>query len=422
MPTKFTDRYMAALKLEQGKDRLVFDAACPGLGVRVTAKGTKIFVAQWTDPATRRKVREPLGVWGSITVDQAREAARARLGAVAKGIDPRAERRRQRAEADRERAEAALTLNALLEEWQALHLAHRRERYRAEALRAMRRIFPDLLKQPAARLTRGEIVNRLDRLVRAGKPAMAACTLRYGRAAFGWAERRGKVPSNPFQGLPIPAGSAVRNRVLDDAEIREVWTSAGALPSPWREFFRISLLTLQRRREVAGMRWSEVTDDLSRWTIPGSRMKNGQPHIVHLSEAAWDILRSIPRVRGSDHLFTTNHRAPISGISKPKLELDTAIARARDTAAEEAGLRPEPLLPWRLHDLRRSGVSWLAGAGYDAIVADKILGHAPQKLSAVARIYQQHDFLRERAAALDAWARFVTEQPEHPNILRLIRA
>jgi hypothetical protein len=117
MPTKFTDRFMAALKLERGKDRLVFDAACPGLGVRVTAKGTKVFVAQWTDPATRRKVREPLGVWGSLTVDQAREAARARLGAVAKGIDPRAERLRQRAEADRQRAEEALTLGALLEEW-----------------------------------------------------------------------------------------------------------------------------------------------------------------------------------------------------------------------------------------------------------------------------------------------------------------
>ncbi len=76
-------------KLEPGqKDRLLFDTACPGLGVRLTSRGTRTFIVQWTDPATRRKVREPLGVWGSLTVDQAREAARARLGAVAKGIDP----------------------------------------------------------------------------------------------------------------------------------------------------------------------------------------------------------------------------------------------------------------------------------------------------------------------------------------------
>src|SRR5437867_10387067 len=115
---KLTDRFLAALKVEPGrKDRMVFDSLSPGLGVRVTAKGTRTFIAQWTDPATRRKVREPIGVWGNITIDQAREAARVRLGAVAKGINPKAERIRQRAEAERERAEAALTFDALIEEW-----------------------------------------------------------------------------------------------------------------------------------------------------------------------------------------------------------------------------------------------------------------------------------------------------------------
>src|SRR5882672_7277677 len=100
---KLTDRFLAALQVEPGrKDRLVFDTVCPGLGVRVTAKGTRAFLAQWTDPATRRKVREPLGVWGNITIEQAREAARARLGSVAKGTDPKAERSKRRAEAERE--------------------------------------------------------------------------------------------------------------------------------------------------------------------------------------------------------------------------------------------------------------------------------------------------------------------------------
>src|SRR6266566_5079051 len=100
---KLTDRFLAALKIEgRGKDRLVFDTACPGLGVRLTAKGTRTFLVQWTDPATRRKVREPLGVWGSLTIDQAREAARARLGAVAKGVDVKAERALRSEKAERE--------------------------------------------------------------------------------------------------------------------------------------------------------------------------------------------------------------------------------------------------------------------------------------------------------------------------------
>jgi hypothetical protein len=69
---KFTDRVLAGLKLEAGrKDRLVFDSECRGLGVRVTPKA-RTFIVQWTDRATRRKVREPIGVWGNITLDQAR--------------------------------------------------------------------------------------------------------------------------------------------------------------------------------------------------------------------------------------------------------------------------------------------------------------------------------------------------------------
>ena len=64
---KLTDKLLTSLKLEPGqKDRLLFDAACPGLGVRLTAKGTRAFIIQWTDPATRQKVREPLGAWGSF--------------------------------------------------------------------------------------------------------------------------------------------------------------------------------------------------------------------------------------------------------------------------------------------------------------------------------------------------------------------
>lgn len=143
---KLTDRFLATLKVQVGrKDRLIFDTACPGLGVRVTAKGTRSFIAQWTDPATKRKIREPLGVWGNLTIDQAREAAGARLGAVAKGINPKAEREHQkteaevkRIEAERAKKEAEFTFAKLVEEWAALHLAHRRECYRTEAVRALR--------------------------------------------------------------------------------------------------------------------------------------------------------------------------------------------------------------------------------------------------------------------------------------------
>jgi integrase len=406
---KLTDRFLAALRVEDGrKDRLVFDTACPGLGVRLTAKGTRTLIAQWTDPATRRKVREPIGVWGAITIDQARDAVRARLGAVAKGIDLKAERERRRAEAERERAEAALTFDALIEEWDALHLAQRRERYRAEALRAIRHAFPELLKHPAARITKADAVNALDKLVKADKAAMAGRTLAYARAAFRWAEKRGKVPGNPFQGLPISAGANARERMLNDVELAEVWEASATLGYPWGPFFRLAMLTLQRREEVAGMRWSEINLDKQLWTLPGSRMKNGKPHDVHLTDATRAVLRDIPRVEGCDFVLSTTGKTPVSGFSKAKAALDAAIIKARAEAAARVNRTPQPLPEWRTHDLRRSGVSILARLGFDSIVADKILAHQPAKLLGVSGVYQRHDFARERAAALDAWAAHVT--------------
>jgi integrase len=405
---KLTNRLLAALAVEEGrKDRLVFDTTSPGLGVRVTAKGTRTFIAQWTDPATKRKVREPLGVWGNLTIDQAREAVKVRLGQVAKGFSPQAERLRLKVEAERERAEAALTFQALVEEWATLHLVHRRKRYRDEAQRAIKHVFSDLLKRPAVRVTRADVIGVLDKLVNAGKTVMAARSLAYARAAFRWAVKREKVPVNPFLGLPIATATMERERELTDVELAEVWSAAKKMAYPWGAFFQIAILTLQRREEVAAMRWSEIAPGLPTWNIPGARMKNSKPHDVHLPEAARAVLREVPKTDDCDFVFSTTGKTPISGFSKAKASLDAVVIKARGEAAAAAGIKPTPLVPWRLHDLRRTGASKLARLGFDSIVVDKLLAHQPAKLKGVAAIYQRYDFAHERARVLDAWAGYV---------------
>jgi integrase len=340
---KLTDRFLAALSVNKDrKDRLVFDTVSPGLGVRVTAKGTRTFIVQWTDPVTKRKVREPLGIWGSLSIDQAREAAKVRLGQVAKGINPRAERLRLKAEDDRERAEAALSFEALVDEWGQLHLAHRRKRYREEAQRAIKHTFADLLKRPAARIARADIINVLDKLVRSAKAVTAARSLAYARAAFNWAAKREKVPHNPFVGLPVATVTAERERVLTDAEVADLWAAIETMGYPWGPFFCLAILTLQRREEVAAMRWSEIAPDLSVWTMSGARMKNGKPHDVHLSGPARAVLRTLSEARGKDNgggkgeicdfVFSTTGKTSISGFSRAKARLDAAIAEARAAA------------------------------------------------------------------------------------------
>src|SRR5580704_7824836 len=111
---KLTEDLIGDFSVDDGRrDRMVFDTACPGLGLRVTAKGTKTFLVQWTDPATKRKQRDRLGVWPALNLKKAREAAQVKLGEVAKGINPRTERIKHHAEAERSRAEERLTFDRL---------------------------------------------------------------------------------------------------------------------------------------------------------------------------------------------------------------------------------------------------------------------------------------------------------------------
>jgi integrase len=419
---RLTESLIESLAVKPGKrDRMVFDTVCPGLGVRVTTKGSKIFVAQWTDPATKRKQREPLGVWGGITLTQARTAARARLGSVAAGVNPRSERLKAKVADERARAEAALTFDALISDWAALHLASRRARYAAEAERAIRLAFADIISKPAALITKAEITNRLDALMKVGKVTTAGRTMAYARAAFSWALKRGKVSANPFAGLPMTAPTNERERMLTEHEVHEVWSVAGAMSKPIGAFVKIALLTLARRDEVAGMCWSEISLDHAEWVIPGARTKNSRPHTVHLSTATLEVLETVERVKGQDLVFSTTGKTPISGFSRFKEALDAAIVAKRAEVAERRGEPANPLAPFVLHDFRRTGVSTLAALGFDSIVADKLLNHQPAKLRGVASVYQRHEFGPERARALDAWANYCTGTLAETDNIRRFR-
>jgi integrase len=362
MPQHFTDTLVANLECPAGqKDKLFFDDEQKGLGVRVTQSGGRVFIVQWTDTATGQKRREVLGAYGAITTDQARKAAAVYRGDVAKGLDPHAERlakaealrkakeaaKQAREAAKAAKLEAAFTLERLVTDWAAIGLAKRRPRYKAEAVRALRYGFPKDWTRPASALTKARIVAIQDTLTKEEKHASASRLTAYGRACFTWAVKRGTLALNPFQGL--------------------------------------------RREEVAAMRWSEISLDLSVWTIPAQRMKRGQAHSVTLTDAAREALGAVTRIDGQDMVFTTTGKTPISGFSKIKTKLDKLSG----------------VTGWVLHDFRRAGPSTLARLGFSSIVADKLLAHQPSALSSVARTYQQHDFNAEKKVALEAWAAHV---------------
>jgi hypothetical protein len=430
------------------QDRLVFDDDCPGLGLRVTRDGAKVFVYQYRFGTLTRRLR--LGHYGTepdgrdgLTLMAARKLVIEARGSVAAGRDPAAERKAARAKEAAEAGERrrkseanALTFAALVDLWEAKQLAHRSARYRTEAVRALRTSLSAMLDAPAHSIDAATVRRVLDSIPRRRKPSAAEAAARkaeggnprgkdtsplpakrgeamarrvraYGAAMYGWAVKRELVPGNPFAGIAIESREVRRDRVLNDGELGEVWRAVAGLGWPWASYLAVLMLTLQREAEVAGMAWAELSPDLSTWELPAARTKNGKPHTVHLAEPTRALLRAVPRAPGARLVFSTTGRTAISGFSHAKVRLDLAIAKARAAAAAEAGRKPEAMPPWRLHDFRRTGVTALVRKGVRWEVADKLLNHVAGAISGVAAIYQRHDFLAERAAALDAWAAHV---------------
>ena len=58
--------------------------------------------------------------------------------------------------------------------------------------------------------------------------------------------------------------------------------------------------------------------------------------------------------------------------------------------------------------LRCTGVTALAGMGFAPHVWDRLLNHLTGAIQGVAAVYQRAEFLAERKAALEAWARHIS--------------
>ena len=410
---KLTKREIDALACPPGRrDMLVFDEEESGFGLRVTKAGIKTFIFQYqVGGRSGQRTRLVLGRYGTITPSVARKLAKEARAKLTLGKDPASERKaivmaKAAATAAQKQAEtaAAFTVRKLIEQWASEGLADRSAVHRTEAPRALSTAFAELLSRPANAVDPADIQRLLDAGVKL-HPVMTRRRRDYGRAAFNWAMSRKLVDANPFASVVVDVRETSRDRALSDIELGEAWRAAESTAYPYGPLVQLLILTLQRRGEVAGMRWTEVSHDFSTWTIPKERAKNRKAHIVHLAEPARAVLRGITRQDGRDLVFTTNDRQPVSGFSNAADDLKDLIAKGRPKPAE--GQTALPPLDWTWHDLRRTGVTGLARARVSVDIADRLLNHVQGVSKGIKAIYQRHEFIEERGKALDAWAEHV---------------
>lgn len=259
-------------------------------------------------------------------------------------------------------------------------------------------IYPKWATRKFREIRRSEVTTLLDYIADHHGQHQADAVLATLRSIMVWFQSRNENYTTPIvQGMKRSEASS-RERILTDGEIRQLWSVTGGYP--FGALVRMLLLTAQRRTKVATMKWDDISEGV--WIIRAEPREKGNAGSIKLSDMALDIINSQPRLFGNPHVFAGRRCAPITGFSKPKIELDKKL----------------DMPSWVLHDLRRTARSLLSRVGVKPHIAERTLGHA---IPGVAGIYDRHAYFDEIGDALAQLAGQI-ERIVHPpadNIVHL---
>jgi integrase len=394
MPTRrLTDQFVERVK-PPAKGRIsYFDASFPGLEMRHSEFGHKGFYLLYRMPGDPRLRRVKLGIYPHVKPARARVLATEALNKIHAGIDPGAERQR-----DRGAAPEIDSIDSLIRDYLAQHVS--KNCSAGTYTNAKRMLEVDVLpawrKRTIASITKRDCVALIDRIAERA-PVHGNRVLTRVKHMFEWAVSKDRLALSPVDAVEKPTKEKSRDRWLNEQEITWLWQACDQLGHPFGTFIKVLLLTGQRRSETSEMAWAEVDLDAALWTIPASKAKSDRAHEVQLAPQVIEILRSLPK--SGPFVFAGKTGRGITGYAHAKKLLDAAMRRVSGGANI-----PEFIL----HDLRRTAASHMAKLGVAPHVVDRILNHSSGTISGVAAVYNRFEYENERRSALAAWSNYVT--------------
>lgn len=367
-----------------------------GLTFTLSAKGAASWVLRFRLAGRQRE--KTIGRYPDISLAKARELAAADRAKVQTGIDVAREK-----QAEKRSSASAWTVRQLAADYEekilsGLALATVASRH--QKLRDY--VLPAIGSLPAREVAGADIVALLEKVADHSAKLVKPC-LSAARLVFAHGLAKHVVPSNPCAGISVSAiagqgAKGVRARVmLSDAELRSV---LAALPQVGRInelAVRILLSTGLRVQALMMAEWEHVDFTDKTLLIPaGDGRKSSKPFVVPLSSDVAGYLAELQTMAGdSRYVF------PIQKHMKGKEGDD----HMRPQTLNEALNRLCDLLTgttrrFTPHDLRSTMRSHLAALGVSVVIAERCLNHS---LGGLIAVYDQHDYLEERRAALEKW-------------------
>ena len=380
---KLDEKAVRSLQPPASGNRITYDSEVKGFGIRMTAAGAKAFVLNYR--AAGRERRITIGNVPDWSVSGARDRAKELRRRIDVGEDPMGERHEDR---------AAPTIDDLAEQFDAEHLSRRRETT-AKEYRSMLRghILPALGRTRVADLRHSD-VDRLHRKIMATAPYRAnravAVLSKMMMLAIKWEMR----DDNPVKGIER-APENRRERFLTPAEIASLGKALDAHSERTScDAIRLLMLTGARRGETLSATWPQIDLVYGVWTKPSAATKQAKEHRIPLSKPAVALLAAMkaaaepgcpyvfPGARSIDALGNVSWK-PLKDIKRVWLALCVSAGLAERVGEADGrqrvtkngdGAIPAWRATVRIHDLRHTYASVLAGAGFSLPIIGALLG------------------------------------------------
>jgi integrase len=378
-----------------------------GLLLQVTGTGAKSWILRYSTGNERTTTggkkyvhRRDLGLGGypGVTLEHARERARAARDLIRQGIDPVAAR-----STNRDTLRAASAKGITFDECARKYIASKSKEFankkHIEQWRSTIENYasPVIGKLPVETIELAHIVKVLEPIWES--KTETASRLR-GRieSVLAWATvsgfRHGDNPArwrgNLSVALPAPNKIAkVRHyAALPWQTVPDFMVELRKQNGISARAFEFAILTAARSGEVRGATWSEIDFNMKVWTVPAVRMKAGKAHRVPLSDAAVNLLNALPRFDGVPHVFASPRGGQLSDVILSK------ITRTMGVDAVPHGFRSS------FKDWCRSSTS------YADEVSELALAHVNSDQTRAA--YARDELLPKRALLMRDWAKFLS--------------
>jgi integrase len=372
MRRTMTDKGVAALK-PRAQRYAVSDPELRGHWIRIQPSGAKSYVAVTRTP-DGKQLWTTVGTTDAMSIDAARERARAILQRVRAGlppVEPKAE-----------------TFGAVIANWLKRHVEANALVSGREITRLLNvHVLPAWKDREFTSIRRSDVAALLDHVEDHHSARQADYCLNVVRSVMNWYATRHDDYSPPIVRGMKRQKVATRARVLDDAELRAIWQAAER-NGTFGAIVRMCLLTAQRSRKIAAMKWADIEDGA--WSVPKEPREKDTGGTLVLPEVALVIIRAQPQLATNSHVFAGRRNGPYRGFSAGKATLDSKL--------------PKDVPQWQVHDLRRTARSLMSRAGVRPDVAERVLGHA---IGGVEGIYDRHAYKDEKADALKRLASLV---------------